>query len=417
MEENNKVESYEIALSYAHADLKIAEIIREELVNIFADGFFMDRHKPDELASADAFVQKLQDIFKNANYAVILYSKGYNDGKFTGAERDAIIRKAEEKNDYSHIFIININDYDVYEKLSQCTYISLKVPEDEEGRSLKMQIHDIIHKRIKKRIIKKTIDERKIPTEYSFNIQTLQTSGNPFRWETDYDWNLLGTRYIGKYGKKIKEDTKWEYFWSYIENEFTLIKDNLKRHPDIVFKLRFNCHLSIAYKLGKIYGDLWQASGNRNLILVSSGKVKGTIFTFSKEINCKVPDDFCIEYNGNNLENPDIVCIISIKPYEQGNILETVKQFLKNSKTECSKIYLFKQEICIKDADTLEGMGKYLREKMRKCRTGSECKIHLFADTTAPLMFVLAAKTIFPGKVRLYEYIDKEDSYEFSLEV
>lgn len=43
---------YEIALSYAHADKKIAELLRVELENIFSDGFFMDVSRTEELADA-----------------------------------------------------------------------------------------------------------------------------------------------------------------------------------------------------------------------------------------------------------------------------------------------------------------------------------------------------------------------------
>lgn len=418
MKENIKVENYEIALSYAHADLSIAELVGKELINIFADKFFMDTHKPYELASADDFTAKLANIFRNADYAVILYSKKYNEGEFAKVERDALVDNAEKKNDYSHIFIININGYEVYEKLSKCTYILLEAPEDGNSKSIKEQINYIINKKIKEYIIKKTIYETKKSTEYSFNIQTLESDSNPFRWKTDYDWNLLGGAYIGEDGKKIKDGSSWEEFWGYIKNEFTLIKDNLDMLPGVVFKLHLNCHLSIAYKLGQMYGDLWQQPRKRNLILASSIKSEDISFIFEKEINCEVPDDFCIEYEGNNLKSLDIACIISIKQEKNEQILETVKQFLDNSKIECSKICLFQKKIIIEDVSTLEGIGQYLREKMKelRIRTGSECTIHLFADTAAPLMFVLSAKTNFPGVVKLYEYIPKINSYEFSLE-
>ncbi len=416
MEENIKVENYEIALSYSHDDKKIAELVKKELVNVFGDGLFMDEHKPFVLANADNFTEKLKKIFKSANHTVILYSENYDNGQFAKVERDAIIEKAEEKNDYSHIFIININDCDIYKKLSKCTYISLKIPKDEDGKSLEEQINYIVHKKIKECIIKESIYETKKSTEYSLNIQTLQNASNPFRWQMDYDWNLLGTAYIGEYGRKIKDSSSWDEFWGYIENEFTMIKDNLNMLPDIVFKLRFNCHLSIAYKLGKMYGDLWQMLEKRNLILVSAIKVKDISFAFKREINCKVPEDFCIEYDGSNPNNPDIACIISIKQEKNKQILERVKQFLNSCKIECSKIYLFQKEVVIEDVSTLEGMGQYLREKMKELRMDNGCKIHLFADTAAVLMFVLSARTIFPGRVRLYEYIREIDSYEFSLE-
>lgn len=51
---------YEIALSYAHKDEEIAEMIQVELENIFADSFFMDELHPEELAAAVEFKKQLQ---------------------------------------------------------------------------------------------------------------------------------------------------------------------------------------------------------------------------------------------------------------------------------------------------------------------------------------------------------------------
>lgn len=92
-----------------------------------------------------------------------------------------------------------------------------------------------------------------------------------------------------------------------------------------------------------------------------------------------------------------------------------MKQYLEQQEKKYCKICLFQEEMNISDSGTLESVAAYLRERMIKCRTGSRCRIHLFPDTTAPLMFVLGARSIFPGTVQLYEYIPKEDTYEEAL--
>ena len=53
---------YEIALSYAHLDWEIANMIGKQLDFIFSDSFFMDEYRPEELANADVFEEKLKDI-------------------------------------------------------------------------------------------------------------------------------------------------------------------------------------------------------------------------------------------------------------------------------------------------------------------------------------------------------------------
>lgn len=413
---------YEIALSYAHKDKEIAEIIEEELQNIFYDGLFMDELRAYELANASIFKDKLRNIFQRANYSIILYSDNYNKAQFTGVEMKEILNKAEQEKE-PHYFIINVNDCELDETgLKDCTYMGLQVSStNDENRTwiidseVKKRICEIIYDSIKIYMIKRSIIEKKKENEYSLNIQTSFGNGNLLQWLNDYDWNILGKRYIDEDGRKIKKDTTWEDFWEYIKQDFLTIKRILNKEPDVLLRFRFNCHLSIAYKLGQIYGDLRQASGNRNLELISSNRVNDKKFPLEKKISNIEISDFCIEYEGNNDNNTDIVCIISITPRENTNILEQVKNYLKKQEQDYYKICLFQKQMVIGDSNTLESMAEYLRKKMEICRKDRRC-IHLFANTSAPLMFVLGARTIFSGIVKLYEYDMKEQSYEMVLE-
>ena len=408
---------YEVALSYAHKDKKVADMVGKELENIFADKFFMDGLRAEELANADPFREKLRDIFQRTNYAVILYSENYSKGSFTNVEMKKILEKEKQK-DESHTFIININDCrDIDRQMNDCTYIVLTVndsgEQEADWENVQGQVHDIVHNIIKKHIIMQTIEKNN--GTYSLRVQTLSANGNMFQWDEEYDWNILGKNYIDQDGRKIKWNMSWQELWKYIDTEFQIIKANLNSSPNVKRRIHFNCHLSIAYKLGQIYGDLGQASGNRNLVLVSSNRIQNVEFSLRSTVNYKQIDDFCVECNGNNKKSTDIVCIISIKPREQGNIMGTVRQYLNQKGKKYRKIYLFQKMMSIDDSDILESMAAYLRERMIQCRIGNDCKIHLFTDTTAPLMFVLGARSIFPGVIQLYEYIPKKDTYEESL--
>lgn len=420
---------YEIALSYAHRDQKIADILGEQLEFIFADGFFMDELRPEELACADLFREKLKDIFRRSDYAVILYSQNYTEGEFTSVEKEQILER-ENMEEGSHCFIINIDGCRKIDKqMPGLTYIPLNINrtvQDNNGSGSRKQkvnwkkvykeMHDIVQNRIKKTIILQTAEKKKDQKEYLLRVQTLYPYGNIFQWDRNYDWNILGKAFIDvANGKCLKEGTSWWDYWQYIDTDFKWIKNNLSSAPDMKWRIYLNCHLSIAYKLGQVYGDLRQASGNRNLVLVSSNRNQNIEFAFNHAVPEGQTENFCREYTGNCYESEDIACVISIKPNEQGNVLETVKQFLNQQGKKCCKIYLFQKEMMLEDADMLEGMAAYLREKMIACRSGSGCKIHLFPDTTAPLMFVLGARSIFPGTVQLYEYIPKEDTYMESL--
>lgn len=420
---------YEIALSYAHNDQKIADLIGTQLEFIFSDGFFMDELRPEELSRADLFRDKLKDIFRRSEYAVILYSKNYSEGKFTSVEMEQILEK-ENMEEESHCFIINIDDCrEIDKQMKGLTYIVLHidktaqnhdgsgtVEQDINWKKVRDKIYDIAHNRIKKTIMLQTAEKKKNQAEYLLRVQTMCPYGNKFLWDRDYDWNILGKAFINADdGRCLTEDTSWQHFWQYIDDDFEWIKSNLNSVPDVRRRIYLNCHLSIAYKLGQMYGDLRQASGNRNLVLVSSNRNKNIEFVFNHEASERKMEDFCREYEGNCQDSADLACIISIKPKEQGHVIETVRQFLDQQGIGCCKICLFQKEMILEDADMLEVMAAYLREKMIACRTGSSCRIHLFPDTTAPLMFVLGARSVFPGTVQLYEYIQKNDTYMESL--
>lgn len=420
---------YEIALSYAHKDQKVADILGKKLEMAFADGFFMDGLRPEELASAEVFREKLKDIFQRSDYAVILYSKNYSEGDFTSVERERILEK-EQTAQKSHCFIINIDDCrTIDEQMGGLTYIRLDVnntawnPDASEAAEQEIdwekvseKIDDIVQNSIKKTIMLHTVEKKKDEPAYLLRVQTLCPFGNQFQWDRDYDWNILGKAYIDEAdGRCLKEGLLWPSFWQYIDTDFEWIKGNLRAMADVKRWIHLNCHLSVAYKLGQVYGDLRQDSGNRDLILVSSNRNQNIEFVFQLAIPEEKVEDFCVEYAGNCEESADIACVISIKPNEQGNVLETVRHFLDQNGKKCAKICLFQKKMVLEDADTLECMAAYLREKMMACRTGTNCTIHLFPDTTAPLMFVLGARSVFPGTVQLYEYIPRADTYMESL--
>lgn len=414
--------NYEAALSYAHDDYAVARVLGNELRNVFADQFFMDEFHPEDLAKADSFEETLQNIFQKANTVIILYSENYREGKFTLVELKAILERANCEKEFQW-FIININDCDTSKIfLGDKTYMPLTIKADNEewivDRDVRRQIYDNVHKRIKGNVIERSIEKRKDAEKYSLNIHTTFAPGNPGKWKKDYDWNLLAAAYVKEDSRKLKRGASWKKLWDYVENEFLCIKENLE--PDIKRRIHLNCHLSIAYKLGQIYGDLEQGSGNRNLELLSShGKISFD-FAPDQEVHSDLEiEDFCEEIEGNNSESKDLICIISIKKTGQQDILETVKEFLKKQGQEYRKICLFKKKMSIEDTESLEKMAVYLRERINTCREESGLisgyTIHIFPDTLAALMFVLGARAIVSGKIKLYEYDMDENSYEMSL--
>lgn len=408
---------YEIALSYAHKNQNIADLVAYELTNIFSDVFFQDNKSKHELSHANNFKIKLQEIFKNSNYAVIIYSKEYKEAIFTLVELDEIITKKYDKGN-NKFFIINLNDIDISDSpIKDLFYLNLNVNDNKITPEIESKIKEYAHQ-IKDRILLDSIECKKNENEYSVNIQTNFSNGNIVQWKKEYDWNILTRNYIDKGGRKLKKEYTWEQLWNYIKKDFLNIKKELNKEKDIQRIINFNCHLCIAYKLGQVYGDLNKKSGNRNLKLVSSNGFSNISFTFNKEKKNAKCKEFVKEYNGNNFKSSDIVFIISIKSQENANILEVVKNSMNSQREDYSKIYLFQKVKKLETADEIEEITDYLYNCMKKYRKDSNERkgvIHLFLDTLAPLAFVLGVNSIVPGPIKIYEYIDSEVNYEMAL--
>lgn len=416
---------YKIALSYAHKDQSIAQIIKTELENIFTDSFFMDELHPEELADASVFKEKLSEIFHRSQYSVILYSKNYDKGDFTQVEKEAILEKMKTLG-FSHMFIININDYDIKESfVNELKFISLKVKGSaDEGwavdSDVNARIHEIMHKEIKKKMMDQSMMENQ-EGEYLINVHTTSGQGNHIRWNLDYDWNVLGSAFVDKGSRVVKEGCEWKDLWNYIQSDFGYLNKNLA--PDIKRKINLNCQLGVAFMLGLEYGDLWQKSGNRSLEVSSSNGLMGSngsvkSFPFEPEINYKIEGfDFCNEYEGNDSESKDVICVIAIKGRNTEITFPTVKSYLESQEQKYCKIYVFQKEMKMEDATTLENMAEYIRKKMALCggEVGGGYRIHIFPDTAAPLMFILGARTIISGELLLYEFKKGQNTYEVSL--
>lgn len=408
----DKKYEYEIALSYANGNDELSEIISHELDCTFDKAFFKDKLRMDELSMADPFGSTLRSIFQNSRFSLVLYTKEYKKGQFAPIELKEIIKKAEEEKS-NNFFIIKADDSPVEEKeLQDAYYITLNLCHFKTKEEVQQKIEEIVHKNIKPCMIKRSIQDKKKDKQYKLNIHTVYDNGNNAQWLKDYDWNILAKKYIDK--REIKESYTWENLWNSIKTDFNIIKEELEKEKKTTRVIHFNCHLSIAYKLGQIYGNLNQPSTNRNLQLLSSnGKIR---FVFGKERETREERDFCKKYPGNDMMGTDIVCIISIKKPKNEQILEEVKAFLDNKNQKYHSIYLFQDERYINSTEELESLTDYIYNKMLSARIhGKNYLFHLFLDTITPLVFVLGGRRPFSGEVQLYEYLENKATYKKSL--
>lgn len=403
---------YEIALSYANGNEDLAKIISDELDSTFSKAFFKDRLRTDELSVADPFSQTLRSIFQNSRFALVLYTKEYKKGQFAPVELTEIIKKADDEK-LNNFFIIKADDSPVEEKeLQDAYYITLNPHHFNTEEEIQQKVSEIVQKNIKMFMIKRSIQDKKEDNKYKLNIHTIFDNGNNVQWIKDYDWNILAKKYVDK--RDVRDSYTWEDLWDSIRTDFNFIKEELVAERNTQRVIHFNCHLSIAYKLGQIYGNMNQASTNRNLQLLSSnGKIS---FVFGNERKGRKEKDFCEEYPGNEMMGTDIICIVSIKKPKKGQILEEVKAFLNCENQKYHYIYLFQDERLINSTEELESLADYIYNKMQSAFIhGRKYRFHLFLDTITPLAFVLGGRRPFSGEVQLYEYLENEAVYKKSL--
>lgn len=111
-----------------------------------------------------------------------------------------------------------------------------------------------------------------------------------------------------------------------------------------------------------------------------------------------------------------MICIVSIKKPQNGQILDEVKAFLDHENQKYHSIYLFQDERYINSTEELESLADYIYNKMLSaCIPGRNCRFHLFLDTITPLAFVLGGRRPFSGEVQLYEYLENKATYKKSL--
>lgn len=403
---------YELALSYAHKDEPVAAMISEEFKSIFQDRFFKDTLHSHELSSATDFKKRLRYLFSVSHYAVILYSPSYQRGEFTQVELKAIA-ELYGRDANPRFFIINIDDTPVKEEsLKGLTYILLPL-EGKTVSEIKKLIKEIVHNQIKKYIIKQTLSDFR--DYYGISVRTLFAEGNTPIWEPQYNWNLFTTEFINSESRKLKLEYTWNELWEYVKADFTEIYSHLKIMPVNQCIINLNCHLSIAYKLGLLYGDL-SLPNHRNLTLKSG---KGQAFTFTAKRACpSIENDFsCSESRGNDSFADSIICMVSLTSRDVYGLAETIRKSVELNQIKYKKIFTFSAAIKIETTDMLEQIVDSLAEQMAAARAYSCAdNIHLFLRAPAALAFVLGNKKIFPGNIILYEYDQYSDSYTKSLE-
>lgn len=99
------------------------------------------------------------------------------------------------------------------------------------------------------------------------------------------------------------------------------------------------------------------------------------------------------------------------------HLWQTQEKSIEKGNISCKKRFLFHRAGNIENADLLEQIVDSLAEQLTAARADEYAEnIHLFLDAPAVLAFVLGNHKVFPGKVILYEYDQKQDRYYQSLE-
>ena len=182
-------------------------------------------------------------------------------------------------------------------------------------------------------------------------MRTSFAEGNSPTWDTEYDWNLFATEFIESKGRKIKPEYSWINLWDYVKTDFNTIYEHIKSsNQHIKCKINLNCHLSIAFKLGLLYGQLNSPfSKSRNLVLDSG---KGPLFSFSENYIYTTDETTALakeERDGNDPQADSIICTVSVSL--NGRNLDALwyaqEKSIESNNIICKKRFLFHEKVLL----------------------------------------------------------------------
>ncbi|WP_347489265.1 SAVED domain-containing protein [Desulfoscipio sp. XC116] len=412
--ENNY--DYELAISYAREDEKVVERFASEFQNIFADRVFLDKSKIYEFAGVKDFEGALASIYgMKARSVVIFYSKKYEEKHFTVIEFNAVIERLQ-KDKKLLCFIVSIGDVPVNEAIKKNHYFSYfikNLDRDEQCKKIVAAIKEtMMHNNL--------LQAKQIDQDIDLKIQSITSPNNRPSWEKNYNWCILLGEFMETDGRRLKAPYAWPDVLASLGKDFA----NFKKHiyklglDEIKINIILNCHLSLAYALGRWYGDIIEKRGNPNLVL--QGTKNGTKFDFSRIVlpDTPLPMPEIKVLDGNKGSN-DTVVILKICSGNEDMDFQ-VKYYCDNViHLDYDQILYFKYNARIAE----KAAGKHLKEIaefiiQQISDKGSKLpgrKIHLFAGTMAALMFVLGGRSRYLGPVQLYEYNFNTQEYTPSL--
>lgn len=409
---------YEVAVSYARKDIEIVSRFRDELKFIFKDALFIDIDEAYKMTAAIKLSETLREIYgKKAKYIIIFYSANYIEGQFTTVEFNELLMRLKKEED-TVFFCINIGEMHMHDKIADRNYIAFNTSEDHHK-----QVVDIV-KKIKESIINTNLCycREQLSPCFDLNIQSNGKDDNAFRWLKDFDWNILLEKYIDvEDGQKLNSESTWQNIYNDLMENFNFIRRLIRENSASKIKTNIvlNCHLSLAYAIGKVYGDVMEVGrSNRNLSLRGGANYPSFDFltTIDKTEELALPTYWCEE--GNNKKSNNIIVVINIRRYNHGNVVNSAKSCLDYLDCEYESLHLFEYIGEIEKTTHILHFIEFIMEKMKENKINCPGeKIHLFASTITPLMFVLGGRSRYLGTVQLYEYLFSEKVFNPSIEL
>ncbi len=393
--------TYELAVSYAREDQAIVDTFAVDFKKVFENVFFQDKERPGDLES-NHFKNQLRKIFGElTRVVVVFYSKDYlkPEKEFTKAEFDKIIEKTVDENDDFLWFIINLDDAVIDSRIENKFYHNYR-----ENERTDKNYNQIIT------VIKQKIMEHNMKSQYfddnqmiDLKVQTRLNPAHQLKWESCYNWCFLEYSFALS---EIKITKEWmNPIKSGLFKDFNYLK-SLESFQSNKINLVLNCHLSVAYALGYLYGDIFKGRASNNILL--RGLVNSIGFDFSQiSFNEAVSNTSGLEIKTSEKDNKaeDIVVIINIC---KGNrsIKETVEEQLKSKfKISYKKVIEFNYFEEIADPQILVHFAKIITDKIQKEINGQgKATLQVFSRSLTPLMFLLGGSFNGLGCVQLYEH-------------
>lgn len=387
---------YEIGITYASENKKVAEEFDKGLTKIFGkDAVFYDKRSMDSNAKhlQEALYQKYYGEIRNI---LLLYSDSYFNAKFTQPEYQAIIKRLEEKDEDFNLFIVNLENHDLDDVYLK-NHIYYPLTEHDA------QAYEVLIEKIKQALMRRYIAQKPL----HLSVISKGDTQSIIQWDKKADWSFLFHEFVAERPCRLAAQYRWEDVIQWFKRDFIFARKVFESHEENLIHLNLTCHLSIAFLAGYLFGNPFEKT--RYHLVFTNNREMPFLYLGEEEKEVTLVKG---AFPGNDAESKDLLLILNIQKKPSQVMSNNVLQYCQDKGIAYYKRLELAAELMVDSGGLLKKLAQeiesYVCMEDEKRTNG---KIHVFANTLAPLLFLMGGLHRFFGNIQLYEYDMENPTY------